>query len=277
MNVTQSQTIYVTGGTGFIGTVTVPLLAKLFKNVVVLTRSVETFVTKFGKLENVSHSQFDLLNQGSCALEFECGSVLLHLGWLHLDNFREPNHIHECLPASISLIERFLLSKPCTISVIGTCMEYGLAYGPIAPLTATAPCNHYALAKDTLHSYLKIRQAQIPFNLKWGRLFYPYGSGDTRNTILQQLEECIKNGCEYFQMSEGEQLRDFIAVEKAADIIVSNFTLQKSCVYNIGTGKPISVRRLVENYAIERGSKIELKLGAYPYPENESFAFWAKL
>jgi dTDP-6-deoxy-L-talose 4-dehydrogenase (NAD+) len=43
---------------------------------------------------------------------------------------------------------------------------------------------------------------------------------------------------------------------------------------NICSGKPISVRKLVERWLEENNWDIELNLGYYPYPDYEPMAFW---
>ncbi len=47
-----------------------------------------------------------------------------------------------------------------------------------------------------------------------------------------------------------------------------------SGTYNICSGEPISIRRLVEARIAERGAAIQPELGRYPYPEYEAMAFW---
>jgi dTDP-6-deoxy-L-talose 4-dehydrogenase (NAD+) len=76
-------------------------------------------------------------------------------------------------------------------------------------------------------------------------------------------------------MSGGEQLRDYLPVSTVASNIVS-LSLQQSVegIINCCSGKPISVRKLAENYIQEKGSKIRLCLGHYPYPDYEPMAFW---
>jgi len=43
---------------------------------------------------------------------------------------------------------------------------------------------------------------------------------------------------------------------------------------NICSGKPISVRQLVEKNILEAKAKIKLNLGYYPYANYEPMAFW---
>ena len=75
-------------------------------------------------------------------------------------------------------------------------------------------------------------------------------------------------------MSGGEQLRDYLPVKAVAKQLVSIFSSRKAGVYNVCSGEPVSVRRLVEQRVAERGSSIRLHLGFYPYPSHEPMAFW---
>ena len=47
-----------------------------------------------------------------------------------------------------------------------------------------------------------------------------------------------------------------------------------SGVVNVCSGRPISVRSLVERHCAARDSRIALNLGHYPYPTHEPMAFW---
>jgi nucleoside-diphosphate-sugar epimerase len=76
-------------------------------------------------------------------------------------------------------------------------------------------------------------------------------------------------------MSGGEQLRDFLPVDTMARIIVAlAINAAGAGVVNVCSGKPISVRSLVESWRAERDSDIELEVGHFPYPDFEPMAFW---
>jgi nucleoside-diphosphate-sugar epimerase len=76
-------------------------------------------------------------------------------------------------------------------------------------------------------------------------------------------------------MSAGEQLRDFLPVETVAECIVAlaNRTSGSGLV-NVCSGRPVSVRSLVEGWLRARGWKMALELGHFPYPDYETMAFW---
>ncbi len=45
-------------------------------------------------------------------------------------------------------------------------------------------------------------------------------------------------------------------------------------IINCCSGKPISIRNLVENYLKKHNNAIKLNLSFYPYPDYEPMAFW---
>jgi dTDP-6-deoxy-L-talose 4-dehydrogenase (NAD+) len=76
-------------------------------------------------------------------------------------------------------------------------------------------------------------------------------------------------------MSGGEQVRDYLPVEKVAEYIVAIATQNEIMgIINCCSGKPVTVRELVENYLAEEQKNIHLNLGYYPYPDFEPMHFW---
>ena len=93
--------------------------------------------------------------------------------------------------------------------------------------------------------------------------------------MLPQLERAVRNGDDEFDMSGGEQLRDYLPVAEVARSIVALARKKADIgVVNVSSGKPISVRRLVEERIQEKNWNIKLNLGRCPYPDYEPLAFW---
>ena len=91
----------------------------------------------------------------------------------------------------------------------------------------------------------------------------------------QQLDRALEKGETVFNMSGGEQLRDYLPVEKVAEYLVKiAIQNQVSGLINCCSGSPISIRKLVENYLEKKQKSIHLNLGYYPYPDYEPMAFW---
>jgi dTDP-6-deoxy-L-talose 4-dehydrogenase (NAD+) len=150
-----------------------------------------------------------------------------------------------------------------------------MQYGPLHEGLETGPNNPYGFAKDALRLQLQSLQREIPFNLTWTRLFYLFGDGQSPTSLLSQLRASVARGEKVFNMSGGEQLRDYLPVAQAAEILVRLASGSRDHgIVNVCSGKPISVRGLVEGWIRENGWPIVPNLGFYPYPDYEPMAFW---
>ena len=102
-----------------------------------------------------------------------------------------------------------------------------------------------------------------------------YGEGQSPKSLLPQLDVAIARGDAEFPMSGGEQLRDYLPVERVAEYICL-ISLQRDItgVVNCCSGTAISVRRLVEEHIKKMDETIEPDLGVFAYPQYEALAFW---
>ncbi len=267
--------ILVTGATGFIGGNLIPKLLHQGHEVVATSRHENKAKQKdwYNSVEYIEHD----IHSSSINFVKNCGNIdaLIHLAWQGLPDYNALFHIEENMAADYQFIKSLIKTGVSQILVTGTCFEYGVRDGCLTEDMETQPKNNYALAKDTLRKFLQALQKELPFALQWVRLFYVYGKGQNSNSLLAQLDAAIDNHESEFNMSEGEQLRDYVTVEYTARFIMSLIE-DKSLdgIFNCCSGKPISVRRLVENRIKERSSLIKLNLGHYPYPDYEAMAFW---
>ncbi len=137
------------------------------------------------------------------------------------------------------------------------------------------PANPYAQAKNELRLQLEMFQEEYPFLLKWVRLFYMYGKGQNPNSLLSQLNAALDKGETSFNMSPGDQLRDYSPIEKVAEYLVEIAGQQQyTGIINCCSGKPVEVKQLVSDYLKERKATITLNLGYYPYSDIEPRNFW---
>ena len=217
-------------------------------------------------LREPSVNTFDLLGQPD---------VLIHLAWAGLPNYKSLHHFEEELPTQYRFIKGLVASGLKNLVVTGTCFEYGMQSGPLNEDVETRPSNPYGFAKDTLRRQLEYLQQVRPFNLTWARLFYLYGEGQAENSLLPQLRKAVEQGDKIFNMSGGEQLRDYLPVTEVAKYLVHlAMTNKNNGIVNICSGKPVSVRKLAEGWIKENGWTVALNLGYYPYPDYEPMAFW---
>jgi dTDP-6-deoxy-L-talose 4-dehydrogenase (NAD+) len=102
-----------------------------------------------------------------------------------------------------------------------------------------------------------------------------HGEGQNANSLLAQLDRAISEGQLVFNMSKGDQLRDFLPIQKVAENFALAFENPNiEGVINCCSGQPVSVLDLVQQRCLEKKSKIRLNRGYYPYPNYEPMAFW---
>lgn len=266
--------IAITGATGFIGR---HVLAELEKDskieIVAIARPGRK---NLPTLNNGGWITIDISQPPIDAYEL-MGSpdILIHLAWQRLSNYCSLHHFETELPLQYAFLKQLVSQGLKSLVVTGTCFEYGMQSGPLSVDMATRPYSSYGFAKDTLRRQLEFLKNTHPFNFTWARLFYMYGDGQSDNSLFSQLKKAAQQNKNQFNMSGGEQLRDFLPVKEVAHRLIVLATRQQDLgVVNICSGKPQSVRSLVEQWIIENNWKIKLKLGYYPYPEYEPMAFW---
>jgi len=269
---TQLNQVIVTGATGFVGQHLVPLLLKNGHEVIAVARDGEKarLFDWFNDVQFVSIS----LSDGTKLLKISHGMSLIHLAWAGLPNYKSTFHFEQNLPESYEFIKACIADGVNQVLVAGTCFEYGFKSGPIAANVEPCPNNPYGFAKNTLRQQLEFLSIDNPYCLQWARLFYMYGKGQNDKSVLSQLDAAIDNGDTHFNMSGGEQLRDYLPIESLVQQLYDLHQSQRKGTFNICSGKPISIRRLVEERIQQRGADITLNLGYYSYPDYEPMAFW---
>lgn len=265
--------VAVTGASGFIGRHVLFKLSERLCEVTAITR----------KSENLSgfKSKIDIMEMDiSLPLEnaYELignPDILIHLAWNGLPNYKSLHHIETELPVQYRFLSGLVKSGLPNLVVAGTCFEYGMQSGALNEEFETRPTNPYGFAKDTLRCQLEYLKHEHPFNLTWARLFYIYGEGQSESSLFPQLKKAVEKGDKTFNMSGGEQLRDYLPVDEIARYLVSLAMMEKDIgVVNICSGNTISVRRLVEGWIKEHNWSIRLNFGYYPYPDYEPMNFW---
>lgn len=200
--------------------------------------------------------------------------VLLHLAWDGLPNYRAPFHFETELPAQYAFLRRTIGAGLKKLVVTGTCFEYGMQAGELTEDMPAIPTNPYGFAKDALRRQLAFLAQTLPFDLTWARLFYMFGPGQAANALYSQLARAVAAGEPVFNMSGGEQIRDFLPVTEVARHLTALARAPGAGIVNVCSGQPRSVRGLVEGWLAANGWSIRLNLGHYPYPDYEPFAFW---
>ena len=265
--------IAITGATGFIGQHVRKALAKTNHAVVLVARRSE----KAGEITaRESIVAADLHQERTDWFElFGKPDAVLHLAWGGLPNYMDAYHVEVELPMQSKFLKALIESGLKKLVVTGTCYEYGMSSGALSEDQETNPNTPYGIAKDSLKKEIFELQQSKNFDLTWARIFYPYGEGQSENSLYSQLKNAILSNQE-FLMGNGRQVLDFIQVEKVASSLLS---LLISCtnlgVVNIGSGKPQTVAAFVQEQIQIFQSDLVPSFGSIPDREYESVSFWS--
>lgn len=265
--------IAVTGASGFVGRHVTAELAHHPIEIVAVTRDVARLK---GLSKAIRVVELDIAGEvAECFEHLGRPDVMIHLAWDGLPNYKSLQHFETELSRQYRFLRRLVAGGLPSLLVTGTCFEYGMQAGALAEDMVTNPANPYGFAKDVLRRELEFLRRVVPFALTWARLFYMYGDDQPKGSVLPQLREAVSRHDKTFDMSNGEQLRDYLSVDEVARLIVELALRHPNAgTVNVCAGGAISVRRLVEQWIKKNAWEIDLNLGRYPYPDYEPMAFW---
>lgn len=267
------KTVLVTGATGFVGQHVVRRLLTADVQVIMTARTEPNI-----KPSNVQFIPFDIASNWSGTdlyAYFGRPDAVIHLAWQGLPDYKSLAHVDTYWLQHYHFLTNLLTNGLANLTVTGTCLEYGLQSGSLAEDLPTQPTTAYGLGKDILRKALDLFLVGKRVSFKWLRLFYMYGAGQNPKSLLAQLEASVLRGDSVFNMSKGEQLRDYLPVTDVAHYIVKAALQQQVAgIINCCSGQPVSVRTFVERFMQEHNYHLTLNLGHYPYPDYEPMAFW---
>lgn len=269
--------ILITGATGFVGNHVINYLLKnTSHDVIASSRSIDK-AKDFSWFEKVTYVPWSIGTKPSNTLynDFHSPDLCIHLAWDGLPHFKNEEHIDIFFKNHLDFLSTLIDQGLPKLSVTGTCLEYGMREGELKEEMPSEPTLAYPIGKNKLRIALELKKTTIPFELDWVRLFYMFGEGQNPKSILAQLDKHLDENKPVFNMSAGEQVRDYLPVEKIAEVIAKLATHNEgNGIINCCSGVPITIKQLVEDHMAEKNAQIELNLGYYPYPDYEPFKFW---
>lgn len=267
--------ILVTGATGFLGHHVISTLVERGVEVVATGRSLSK-MKQAPWADAVTLVQMDLDQLPDSLMDqLHHPSHCVHLAWPNLPDYKSETHLNHSLPQSKNFLCKLIDQGIQKILVAGTCFEYGMQEGELSEKLPPRPDNPYGRAKNQLRleleSYLKDKDT----DLQWARLFYMYGKGQNPKSLFAQLQKAIQSGCEEFDMSGGQQIRDYLPVEEVAAAIADLICHPTyTGTINVCSGENVPLLDLVKRYLENHNADIKLNLGVFPYPDWEPFKFW---
>ncbi len=255
----QRPTILVTGGTGFIGRHTLAELVQRGFDVHAVSRADRLLPA------GVSLHRHDLLSPGDVeeVVQRVRPTHLLHLAWSIVPGqvFNSHENLH-WLEASSALLRYFAAAGGSRAVMAGTLSEYGPSDGPCHEYeTPLAPDTLYAVSKDALRRVALAMGEEAGLSVAWPRIFFAYGPSEhparlvssvTRNLLLGEEAPC----------SHARQMRDYLYAPDIAAALVAVLDSEAEGPVNVGSGKAVALREIIDRLAEEVGRPELLRFGA---------------
>lgn len=236
--------VLLTGASGFIGRYIVMALLNHGIEVVAVCRSPISARIKQINLDLLSTADFTPLFHEVKATH------LLHLAWYaeHGKYWASPLNL-SWLDTTTRLVDAFCSTGGQRVVIAGTCAEYDWSYGYCREdFTPLNPASFYGTAKDATRRLVMLVCAQYHVSCAWGRIFQPYGCGESANRLIPQLIDVFRGKHAAFGINL-DSYRDFLHVSDIAKGFIKLSAEEVSGSFNISSGNPTQLKEIVNNLA----------------------------
>ncbi|MEK6974144.1 MAG: NAD-dependent epimerase/dehydratase family protein [Nanoarchaeota archaeon] len=270
--------VLVTGGNGFIGSHLTERLVSLNADVSVFSRSgnsikINDLIKKI-KFFKVDLTNKDLLRKSVKSIEPE---IIFHLASetnVSRDISLLEDNINNNLMGTLNLLNALSNIKYNVFVNTGTCEEYGNGKVPFSEDQTPTPVSPYSASKVATTYYCKMLYETQKLPITTLRPFLTYGPKQVNNMLIpSSIISALQN--KDFQMTRGEQTRDFIYVENVVEAYLKAAYSKRAIgeIINIGSGKE---RKIIDTVKLilkltESRSKIDDSL---PYRPGETMHFY---
>ncbi len=270
----MKREVLVTGATGFVGKQIVRALARHDVEITVVERTGKAFdPDALPKIKRVIPTT-DLFREPPewWSEQLQGIDTVVHSAW-YVESGKyllSPKNL-DCLSGTLNLARGAAQAGVRRIVGIGTCLECDLTQGEVWEDTAMNPLTPYAAAKAATYIALSQWLPTQAIAFAWCRLFYLYGEGEDERRLVPYLHAKLSVG-QRAELSSGNQVRDYLDVAVAGEMIADVALQPEQGVVNICSGVPVTVRQLAERIADQYGRRDLLAFAARPEnPEEPAY------
>lgn len=148
---------------------------------------------------------------------------------------------------------------------MGSQAEYGPHMASLRETDATRPTTLYGASKLSVCHLARLGATQRQMRFVWLRLFSTYGPRDHPRWLIPYVAISLLKG-ERPKLTEGHQNWDYVYVTDIATAVVAVVDdVDAEGVYNVGSGRVVTVRRVVERIRDLIDSRLPVGFGELLY------------
>lgn len=275
--------VFVTGGTGFIGSHFIELALNEGLEVLALRRKpTSKCKIDLSKQPEWLDKQLTEVSDG----DLEGCDAIVHLA-AHSANVPydtlENCIVHNVLEP-LGLFRTAVKAGIKQFIIAGSCFEYGRSGGRYKNIPVDAPLeptSSYSASKAASSNAFYAFACENGIQMQYLRIFQTYGEGELETRFWPSLVRCARSG-EDFAMSSGEQIRDFINVRDVAAQFIQALCdeeVQASLpvIRNIGTGIEMTLAEFARREWAKYATGGKLRIGSIEQRKNEVMRFVPEL
>lgn len=243
--------IFLTGGTGFIGSHFIQYALK--KNYVLF--AIKNKKTKIYNKKNKNLIWINgRLNENFYEYMKKC-DILVHLAAHGVSPKKTSlkNALKYNCEYSQSLLRQSINANIKKVLLVGTSQEYGLNASLGSKISVNSklkPITNYAISKVQFYKLSKKIFKNTDVKVTYLRIFNAYGEGQSQDSLWGNMQKKSKLNQNVFIKNPNRKL-DLINIKSVVNSIDKNLRFQKNkngeiLVKNIGSGKPITIKKFVE-------------------------------
>tara|TARA_B110000438_G_scaffold193373_1_gene184961 strand:+ start:461 stop:1324 length:864 start_codon:yes stop_codon:yes gene_type:complete len=274
--------IFITGGSGFIGTYLCKKLASLHK-VTVYDNFSNSSKENFPVIENVTLIIGDILDNSKLLDSMKNHDVVIHLAAKTdvIDSIRNSDNTFQTnVQGTQNVIDSCKSNDISKIIITSSAAIYQNSDNSVDEASTTKPLSPYGQSKLDMENITV--KSEINYSIL--RLFNVYGNGQKSGVIANFRKNILEN-TPLTIFGDGKAIRDFIHIDDVIDGIISSMG-STSGIYNIASGIGTSINDLAHlliqlseknpqiiyksvrkgeiTYSVANTDKSQIELGFYP-------------
>jgi nucleoside-diphosphate-sugar epimerase len=260
----KTNSIWLTGASGFIGKHLGPSLKETFSEVRYFTNNKDA---GSGRHYMDFSSEDDIRRNIEL---FGLPDTFIHLGWGAMTDPTSQEHLAANVEASKTLVDTLFKAGLPKFIFLGSANEYGGRGGSLSEdMPPEGRRTAYAEGKTHVASFGFEQASKYGKKFISIRLFNTFGAGQRQGSLINKLYDCYRNNIKP-ELGPCENFRDYIHVSEVVQGITLMCDINESTIINLGSGKAIQLKNFVTLFWESLGgTPDDLKFGVLPVREGE--------